>query len=183
MASKVDKKINNEMIKELAKEFGYSFPQVKAVVLVESAGAGFDRNTGKIQIQFEPHYFKKQRIENGVGTQLIEWAAYLKAYTLNPHDAMMATSWGLGQIMGFNHKAAGYDTVEAMVNEFKISEYYQLKGMLSFISNNKTLRNALLNLDWKTFARLYNGPDYQRNNYDQKLANAYKKSLELRVHS
>jgi hypothetical protein len=29
--------------------------------------------------------------------------------------------------------------------------------------------------DWVNFARLYNGADYKRNKYDEKLAAAYKK--------
>ena len=32
---------------------------------------------------------------------------------------------------------------------------------------------ALQKQDWATFAKLYNGPAYKKNNYDSKLANAY----------
>ena len=31
---------------------------------------------------------------------------------------------------------------------------------------------ALQSKDWKTFARLYNGPGYAQNRYDEKLAKA-----------
>jgi hypothetical protein len=32
---------------------------------------------------------------------------------------------------------------------------------------------ALQKKDWKAFARLYNGPAYAQNRYDEKLCNAY----------
>lgn len=32
---------------------------------------------------------------------------------------------------------------------------------------------ALQKKDWKTFARLYNGPAYAQNGYDEKLSKAY----------
>lgn len=42
-------------------------------------------------------------------------------------------------------------------------------------SKQISIVNALKNKDWKTFAKGYNGIKYAINNYDVKLANAYKK--------
>jgi hypothetical protein len=178
------KQLTNIEIASIAKDFNLEFALVKAVNLVESAGAGFDPYTNKIKIQFEPGYFEKfthKRILNGVEGQAKEWIAFGEAYAIHPDAAMMSTSWGLGQIMGANYKLAGYSSIQAMVNEFKIGEYYQLKGMLNFIKNQPGMYNALRSKDWARFARLYNGPNYKVNDYDNKLADAYSKSLLIKI--
>lgn len=160
---------------ELADEFGIELRALKAVLKVESAGSGFG-TSGKVKIQFEPYHFKKYtgiRVANGVERQEAEYKAYYKAVEIDQEAAMLSTSWGLGQIMGFNHKAAGYKLVSNMVLSFNASEYYQLKGMLNFIKSNRKLYQALKDKDWATFARYYNGKYYKRFNYDTRLAEAY----------
>ena len=172
------KTISSVEIAELAKDFGLSIALVKTVILVESAGRGFDPKTGNIKIQFEPHEFRKRTgltIQNSVENQTQEWIAYEEAKSHNWKEALMSSSWGMGQIMGYNHEAAGYVNVAGMVSDFKVSEYYQVKGMLTLIRNNKTMYSALKRLDWALFARLYNGPKYELNDYDTKLQNAYNK--------
>ena len=42
-----------------------------------------------------------------------------------------------------------------------------------FIRGNRSMLAALQNKDWKTFARLYNGPADAQNRYDEKLDKAY----------
>ena len=88
---------------------------------------------------------------------------------------MLATSWGLGQIMGFNYKLAGWPTIKSFVQAMYESEKCQLLAVCRFIKSNNTMYNALRNKDWATFARLYNGPSYTVNKYDEKLKNAYEK--------
>ena len=43
-----------QIIKETANEFDIEWQMAAAFVTVESPGHGFDSNTGKILIQFEP---------------------------------------------------------------------------------------------------------------------------------
>ena len=161
---------------ELAQAFGVELRAFLAVLKVESAGSGFSKN-GKIKIQFEPYHFRKYtgiRISNGVEKQSAEYKAYFKAVDINEEAAMLSTSWGMGQIMGFNHKRAGYETPGDMVRTFNSSEYYQLEGMLRFIQSHKKLYKALIEKDWPTFAYYYNGKYYARWEYDIKLAKAYE---------
>lgn len=163
----------------LANLYKLEYKAVNAVYTVESSGSGFDPNTGLIKIQFEPHWFEKYtktKIMNGVEGQPKEWAAFEEAAKSDLHSAIMSTSWGLGQVMGFNHKSAGYITPEAMVDAFKESEYNQLKGMLEFIKNTPSMFAALQAKDWAIFAKFYNGPLYKNFNYDTRLAAAYAKS-------
>lgn len=167
--------LREEDKQELADEFGVELRALKAVLKVESSGSGFGKS-GKVKIQFEPYHFRKYtnvRITNGVEGQTVEYKAYFKAVKIDQEAAMLSTSWGLGQIMGFNHKAAGYKVVDNMVLSFNASEYYQLKGMLNFIKSNKKLYQALKDKDWATFARYYNGKYYKKFNYDTRLAKAY----------
>lgn len=152
---------------------------LRAVIDVESAGRGFDRDTGLIMIQFEPYHFRKYtglRVPNGVEHQSAEWKAYRYAVSLGHEDeAMLSTSWGMMQVMGFNHEASGYDSVRLMVDDFKASEVNQLLGALNFIQSNKKMYRALQEKDWPTFAYYYNGAGYKKFNYDIRLENSYNK--------
>jgi len=192
------KKITDEEIKSLAKELNIDWKLIKTVLLIESAGSGFDSNTGKIKIQFEPHIFNRQLalknikstlkfisgtlykvfvgdkvIENKVDVQSKEWVAFESAITINEDAAYMSTSFGLGQIMGFNYKVCGFKSAKEMADNFKVSEYNQLKGMMKFIMGNSKMFSALKACDWNTFARYYNGAAYKKFSYDTKLANTY----------
>lgn len=83
--------------------------------------------------------------------------------------ALMATSWGLGQIMGMNHARVGYPDVRAMVADMLASEDAQLAAFAEFLRSGG-LDSALRAHDWARFARGYNGPDFARNSYDQRMA-------------
>ena len=88
----------------------------------------------------------------------------------------MSTSWGLGQVMGFNHKACGYSTVESFTQDMYISEGKQLLAMCGFIKSKK-LHDALRTKNWNKFAYGYNGEAYAVNAYHTKLASAYQNNL------
>ena len=77
--------------------------------------------------------------------------------------------------MGFNYATLGYSSVQKFVNDMYGSEATQLEGFVRFIKADPRLVKALRNLDWATFARIYNGPAYKKNNYDTKMSDAYKK--------
>lgn len=174
----MDKRITSDNLKDMANEFSLERALVKTVIQVEAAGTGFDDATGLIKIQFEPYYFQKYtrtKILNGVELQPAEWAAYKKAEAIDAEKAMMSTSWGTGQVMGFNFAEAGFATVQQMVSVFKLSEYYQVRGMLLYIKANPVMYKALVSHDWALFAEHYNGPKYAINKYDIKLKAAYLK--------
>lgn len=191
-------KLTDNDINEVANGVGLTFKQVKTVLLIESGGSGFDANTGKIKIQFEPHIFHKQLalkkitstlqlitgtlykltigkiiLENKVDVQSKEWEAFNKALTINEDATYNATSFGLGQIMGFNFKACGYSSAKELALSFMESEKNQLMGMMKFIKAQPKMYNALKTCDWTTFASLYNGPAYKKFQYDTKLKNTY----------
>ncbi len=93
---------------------------------------------------------------------------------INKEAALKSCSWGLGQVMSFNHKLAGYDSVVDMVEAFKDDEEHHLRASVNFIKNTG-LADELRRHDWAGFARGYNGSGYRRNRYDEKLADAFAK--------
>ncbi|MGH9258308.1 MAG: N-acetylmuramidase domain-containing protein, partial [Acidimicrobiales bacterium] len=82
-------------------------------------------------------------------------------------------SWGMFQIMGFNHKKAGYASVQEFVDAMRKGETEQLMAFLRFILT-EGLGAALQAKAWKQFAETYNGPGYSENRYDILLAQAYE---------
>ncbi|MDO7877724.1 N-acetylmuramidase family protein [Hymenobacter sp. ASUV-10] len=110
---------------------------------------------------------------NGVEGQVKERLAFDAAGRIDKHTADLATSWGLPQMMGFNHQVCGYASVEAMVEAFRQSEANQLTAMLRFIKAKPVMAAALKKKDWGVFAYYYNGAGYKAFNYDKRLAKAY----------
>ena len=87
-----------------------------------------------------------------------EWAAFNFASTIDASAAKKSISMGLVQIMGFNNRAIGYASPDAMFAAFAADEKYQLLGFFNFVKNDQRQINALRNRDFAGFARIYNGP-------------------------
>lgn len=199
--------LSKQQITEIAKNIGLSYSVFAAFIEVESGGNGFDPETGKIIIQFEPHIFAREltarkidhslhsavkgsrkyytieakglKIMNGVEGQAAEWVAFNTAFKIHKDSALLSTSIGLSQVMGFNYAKLGYGSVGEMWDAFKKGEYQQVQGMAMFIKNTPGLLRALTRKDWKTAAKLYNGSYYWVNKYDQKLERAYNRYTKL----
>lgn len=161
---------------------------VKAVCKVEAPRGGFNPDGSPVTL-FEGHKFFKftngahsidapdlcypkwTRVHYGKTWQA-EQARLQRAIALDREAALKSASWGRFQIMGFNHIACGFDTVEAFVEAMKEGEGAQLKAFVGFV-RNAGLAPALRRRDWAGFAAGYNGPAYAENDYDGKLAMAY----------
>lgn len=166
-------------VKEQVKPYKLNPYFCYAVAMVESDGRGFMSN-GHPLVRFEKHimlrYAKKDsnskilpRIEAISSTG---YNAYQIALTIDSHLAMLSTSFGLYQIMGFNHEVVGYPTVEEFVSAMKESESKQIKAFCKFVEANN-LESAINNADIVRFARAYNGAAYAKWGYDKKLIKAY----------
>lgn len=184
------KRITNEQIKEIARNFGISPAMFKAFIEVESGGKGFDERTGKILIQFEPHWFRRKApyapsgkwSVNKVDVQSKEWPAFNNAFAINPEAAMESTSIGLPQIMGFHWKRLGYNSVGEMWDDFKKGEYQQVLALARFIKTDPKLYNAVKTRNYHLIATYYNGAAYAkmakkwgREPYNISLEKAYNK--------
>lgn len=100
------------------------------------------------------------------------------AMTLDRTAALMAASWGGCQILGRNHRLAGFDTVDDMVAALCDSEGAHLDAFLVFI-HNKGLLTPLRLRDWDRFAKGYNGSAYRLNRYAARLAQEYHRNIRV----
>jgi hypothetical protein len=116
-------------------------------------------------------YSKGSAEQRGLG----EYMRLSTAMSLDADAAIKATSWGRFQILGLNHKAAGYKTPKAFMSAMLTSEVYHLKGFVNFVNRSTIRSQSLQNHNWARFARNYNGPAFKANRYDTRLSNAYKK--------
>lgn len=104
-----------------------------------------------------------------------EYVRLEKAANIHIEAGYASASYGAFQIMGFNHKLAGYTSATAMMLAFNKGEAEQLEGLAKFILAQPTMLKALREGDWTTFACLYNGADFTANSYHIKLArSAYR---------
>lgn len=164
---------------------------IKAIVHVEAAGGGFFPD-GRAKILFEAQHFDQltdgryrathPNISSAYWNRALyyggprEYERLEQAKALNHDAALMAASWGLGQVMGENYTYCGYSNVSDFANDMQKSEGKQLLAMCGFIKGNG-LDRALRNKDFATFARGYNGSGFHVNSYDVKLAKAYATCL------
>ncbi|MEQ1492689.1 MAG: N-acetylmuramidase family protein, partial [Terricaulis sp.] len=105
-------------------------------------------------------------------TQDGRWEQVTEAYALAPDEALSATSWGAFQIMGFQYRTAGYDTVQAFVIDVVRSPQHELAAWARWVQASG-LVDEIQRKDWAGFARRYNGASYAERGYDRLMAEAY----------
>ncbi len=192
--------LTSEYIDEKAVENGLTSASVKAVIKVESSGRGFYLDK-KPTILFEGHKFWGELISKGFdprefveGNEDIIYRTWTKKYysrnsqkeynrlakaiAIDEESALKSASWGMFQIMGFNYKSAGFETVYDFVEYIKISEKNQLEAFFTFLKKGGCFK-YLRDREWAKFARCYNGSAFKKNGYDSKLQKAYFKSKDI----
>ena len=191
------KRLDDIDLPRMGKLIGVGEKEIHAVLDVESVGRGFDSQNRPV-ILFEPHVFYrllrakdqtklKKAVELGLaypswGEKPYPKDSYprlIQACLIDEEIALQSASWGLGQIMGFNHTMAGYKSAKAMVEHFKLDEENHLEAMIKFIIS-AGLDDELRAHDWRGFARGYNGAGYAKNNYHTKLAASYAKWAKIK---
>ena len=176
-------------ISRLAATIGCGEDHLHAVMEVETRGGGFDAH-GRVKMLFEPHVFyrelsgpaREQAVKAGLayprwGEQPYPRDSYTRlnrAMEIDAEAALRSCSWGLGQIMGFNCKLAGYQRVQQMVEAFLDDEATHLAAMVQFLISSG-LDDDLRREDWRGFARGYNGSGYAKHGYHIKLKAAFDK--------
>lgn len=181
---------------EIARLLNVEEAAIRAVSEVESDGRSGFLPDGRPMILFEGHIFWRELKKRGFDPEryqeeyrdvlsprwdrtsykggAAEHDRLRKAARINEEAALCSASWGVFQIMGFNHKACGYETVQEYVADIKAGSDNHLLCFARFLINIG-IDDALRNRDWARFAEKYNGPGYRQNRYDEKLLNAYLK--------
>ncbi|BBF79927.1 N-acetylmuramidase domain-containing protein [Asticcacaulis excentricus] len=187
-----DTKLSEADFRASAQRLGVSVEHVKAVRQVEASGDGF--SNGMAKKLFEPHRFSKltgARFDERwpsisypkwdrtkyPKTEALRHQQHLRAIALDPEAGLKAASYGLFQIMGENHKAAGFEDVFGYVQAMNRDEAAQLIAFENFIRNSGLLpalkKGGRMADSWVAFARGYNGSAFRENRYHEKLAAAY----------
>jgi len=86
-----------------------------------------------------------------------EWQVFNFARKLDEIAAMKSISMGAPQIMGFNHKIIGYDSVKEMFENFQKNIVYHLFALFDFTKAVPRRIIYLQNKDFYNFSREYNG--------------------------
>lgn len=180
-----------------AADLGCALPMIMAVAEVESPAGPFLAD-GRPTILFERHWFHKltggrfskshPALSNskagGYGAGgAAQWVRLAKARDLCkaaglPEDAaLMSASWGMFQILGVNHKGAGFETVQEFCTAIHLAPIEHLKAFVAFVKS-KGLEGQLRRRDFDGFAAVYNGPGYRKNRYDDKMADAFVRATE-----
>lgn len=180
--------LSQEGITTALSRLGVDAPALWAVLTVETSGCGFlpDRRP---KILFERHWFSRLtsgRFDNqapdlsnpragGYGSVgAVQYDRLTRAMALDRTAALKSTSWGMGQVMGFNATKVGYADVDALVSAAQASEDAQLDAMVGFVLQ-ANIAQYLKQFDWARFAFHYNGQDFRKNKYDEKLDLCHKR--------
>jgi hypothetical protein len=174
-----------------AQALGCEVAAIKAVADVESKESPFDAQL-RPTILYERHIFARNTVPKGkfnasnpdlsansaygpggYGLKSAQYGKLARAYALDADAALKAPSWGKFQILGENHKACGYATVLEFVKAMTTSEREHLRAFAQFVAANPAMHQALRAKNWAAFAQRYNGPDYKKYNYDEKMKAAY----------
>ncbi len=105
-------------------------------------------------------------------SQDAEWEAFNFARRLDETAAMKSISMGAPQVMGFNHKVIGYDTVQEMFSNFEKDIRYHLFALFDFTKAVPRRIAYLQKKDFYNFAREYNGEAAPKQ-YEQRLLEYY----------
>lgn len=188
----------NEIIEYLntsARALDIDLNLLLAITKVEANSKGFI-DTHKPTILFERHIFYRQLKKHGLPVEeLAEQypllvnktpGGYLggqrenyrlqMAKQIHEESAIESASFGLFQIMGFHWQLLGYQSAQEFEMSMSESELKQTEAFVKFISSksNSKMITALKAHDYAAFARLYNGPNYKKNRYDEKIKATYE---------
>lgn len=180
--------INKELLESTANELGVEANVIAALVKVESSGDAF-LPSGEPKILFEAHWFSKLTghkydkdrpfISSKVRNQKLytvgrEHKRLACAAALDREAALQSASWGMFQLMGFNWKKCGFNSLQDFINAMYAGVEGQFKAFIGYVVNTPGMLDALKKKDWHKIAELYNGKDYKANKYDEKLKSAYE---------
>lgn len=173
---------------------------VRAVAEVEAGPQGAFLDSGEPVILFERHYFHRLTAgryagarapglpdscslvssprRGGYGPTSVQHARLAAAVALDRDAALRSASWGLFQVMGSNHAAAGYQELQRFVTAMYRSVDDHLRAFTMFVRHDARLVDAVRTIGRGgevVFARVYNGPKYAENQYDSKILAAYRR--------
>lgn len=184
-----------------ARLLGIEQKVLESIFVIESGDDDGFTKDGKLILRFENHIFAQllnnpnaynALFKHGIpghtghmfndggnwiefhGNQELEHKVLNAAMQIDEEIALQSASYGLGQVMGFNHRKLGYTSAKEMVSAFSNPEFgteNQLYGFLAFIINSPELISAIREKNWRRIAEIYNGNN--ADTYSLLLKNTY----------
>lgn len=173
-----------------------SLAKMRTVIAVDGTGRGFNPDTRRPVIHYEPYVFHRRT--NGVfalshpdlsydrwfalpypATQGQRYQQLEAALALSPTAALESVGWGLFLLMGYRYALAGFESAQDFALAMAESEGRQLLALARFIASQKDAHAALRKADWAGFARAHHGPAFAERGYDQRLKAAYQRELAV----
>ena len=171
------------------------YRDVRKDILDRDGPGGFLDGPNLPKILFEAHHFSRltggkfDRSHPNISSPRWNRALYVggqaeylrldEAMRLDREAALKSASWGGAQIMGFNHKLAGFATVDAFVAAMRTNEAAHLAAFCAFVASaglaDELRRVSNVHADCAPFAAGYNGKGYKANEYHVKIARAHAK--------
>jgi len=189
------KRLEQGDVGNAARELGVETAVLLTFIEVEANGRGFDRKK-RPKMLFEPHVFwrnlkgaKKSQAERaGLAYRDRKSGNYPRdsyprlaaAIKIVEETAYRSASYGLPQILGENHKAAGFASAKAMFSAMKQGEREQLLAMVSLLKDwglAKHLKGKDFSKpeSWVRAVKRYNGSGFRKHGYHIRCAKAYIK--------
>ena len=179
---------------DAARAIGIETAVLLAFLEVEAAGRGFDRQN-RPKMLFEPHVFWRNlagALRDKAAALGLAYKAWKRNYPADSYprlskaigiareSAFRSGSYGLPQILGENHKAAGFASAEQMFSTMKQGEREQLLAMVALLKSwglakHLTGKDFSQPESWWPAVERYNGKSFRANGYDAKCAAAYVK--------
>lgn len=179
-------KLTDADIARAASLLGCEPAMIRAVAAVESAGDGFLPDN-RPKILFEAHVFSRltghvfDESHPGISSRTWNRALYkggkaeydrlAEAVRLNRDAALQSASWGKFQLMGFNWRRCGFESLQDFVDAMGKSEGEHLTAFCHFVKS-QGLDDELRRGDLVGFSAVFNGPSYALNEYPTRLARA-----------
>lgn len=174
---------------------GRGFEEARAAILMLDGPGGFIDGSHLPKILVEAHKFSRHtggrydrshpRLSSPKWNKALyiggqrEWERLHEAMKLDREAALKSASIGRYQILGENHRLAGYDNVESFWAAMMESERKQLEAFVSFVKKAGLVEEFRQISDSPAacapFAAGYNGPAYERNNYHVNIAEDHAK--------
>lgn len=189
-------RVSDAQLTDLAHRLGGTLVQIKAVARVESGGSGWFRD-GLPKILWERHWFWRltegkfglswfsnpkagdYTNDSNSNQRSDSWDKLLQALTTRDIlDAFASASWGMFQVMGAHAEKLGYANSLEMAYSTVNSELGHYEMLVRYIEKFG-LKEAFCRLSTNPdnnvgFARGYNGPNFKKFDYHNKLAQAIR---------
>lgn len=180
-----------DQYRDIAARLKVDAPTLEAIRQVEALGQAFDEKRRPV-ILFERQIFSRatQRRFDESHPELsaprfsiqgfrrgdAAWAQLKAAWALDPEAAYQATTFGMFQITGVNHKVLGFETAAEYARFVSQSQANQVEAFARFVERQGVLK-YLQTRDWAGFARRWNGPAFSAR-YAERLDKAYNEAAQ-----